>query len=326
MAKMSEGATNALKVVLELKAKEKVLVVTDERKTEIGKAFADASKKLKAKVNMYILKEKQRPFKEIPDDLIPMLEGNDIIINAFEGFPEETPFRIKLLKKETSLNARVGHCPGITKEMMTEGPMTADYKEIAKNINALIKKFKNAKEVHITAESGTDIKLNIENRDFETDVLIKRGTFGNLPAGELWCAPVENKANGVIVCDGSIGDLGQVKKPLTIEVKKGKIVSVSSDDGKLAKKVMELSSIDEMASVIGELGIGLNPQARITGNLLEDEKAGKTAHIAFGNNEKMPNGKNNSKTHRDYLFYKPNFLVKYKDGKEKILIKDGEVV
>ncbi len=37
-----------------------------------------------------------------------------------------------------------------------------------------------------------------------------------------------------------------------------------------------------MAAVVGELGIGLNPRARLTGNLLEDEKGGKTAHIALG--------------------------------------------
>ncbi|MBU2564903.1 MAG: aminopeptidase, partial [Candidatus Thermoplasmatota archaeon] len=144
--------------------------------------------------------------------------------------------------------------------------------------------------------------------------------------GEIWCAPVENRANGVIITDGSIGDIGQVKKPLRIEVKDGKIVSLQSDDSELVEKIKELTSVDEMASVIGELGIGLNPNARITGNLLEDEKAGKTAHIAFGNNEEMPNGENNSKTHRDFLFYKPTLKVTYKDGTEKIVIKDGDVI
>ena len=81
-----------------------------------------------------------------------------------------------------------------------------------------------------------------------------------------------------------------------------------------------------MASVVGELGIGLNPRARLTGNLLEDEKAGKTAHIAFGHNTDMPNGVNDSKTHRDFLFYNPTFEVEYLDGSKKTIIKDGEIV
>ncbi|MCG2826990.1 MAG: aminopeptidase, partial [Thermoplasmatales archaeon] len=320
------GAVNALKVVLGLQSGENVLVVSDERKKEIGDAFMEGSKKLDAKTRYYVLPEKQRPLKEIPDELLKMIDGNNIIINAFEGFPEETPFRIKLIKKEISTNARVGHAPGITDEMMSQGPMTADYEKVAENAYSLISKFSNAKSVHITTPGGTDITLDIENRGFNSDVKIKPGTFGNLPAGEIWCAPVENRANGIIVTDGSIGDVGQVKKPLRIEVKDGKIVSLQSDDPELVEKIKELTSVDSMASVVGELGIGLNPNARITGNLLEDEKAGKTAHIAFGNNEEMLGGKNTSETHRDFLFYKPTLKVTYKDGNEKIVIKDGDVI
>lgn len=323
---MINGAVNALKVVLSLKPGENVLVVSDERKNDIGNAFIEGSKKLDAKTRYYVLPEKQRPLKEIPDGLLKMIDGNNIIINAFEGFPEETPFRIKLIKKEISTNARVGHAPGITDEMMIKGPMTADYEKIAENAYSLISKFNDAKNVHITTPCGTDITLDIENRAFNSDVKIKPGTFGNLPAGEIWCAPVEDRANGIIVTDGSIGDIGQVKKPLRMEVNDGKIVSLESEDVSLVEKIKELTSVDEMASVIGELGIGLNPNARITGNLLEDEKAGKTAHIAFGNNEEMPGGKNTSKTHRDFLFYKPTFNVRYKDGSEKIIIRDGNVI
>ena len=323
---MINGAVNALKVVLNLKANENVLVVSDEHKRNIGNAFLEGARKLGANVKFYVLPEEQRPLKEIPDELMKIIDKNSVIINAFEGFPEETPFRIKLTKKEMSANARVGHAPGITDEMMTKGPMTADYEKVAENAYSLRSKFDNAKAVHITAPGGTDIILDIENRGFDTDVKIKNGTFGNLPAGEIWCAPVENNTNGVIVTDGSIGDVGQVKKPLRIEVANGKIVSLQSDDLELVEKIKKLTSVDEMASVIGELGIGLNPNARITGNLLEDEKAGKTAHIAFGNNEEMPGGKNNSSTHRDFLFYKPTFNVTYKDGTEKIVIKDGYVV
>ena len=78
-----------------------------------------------------------------------------------------------------------------------------------------------------------------------------------------------------------------------------------------------------MASIIGELGIGLNPMAKLTGNLLEEEKAGETAHVAFGNNFEMPGGQNTSATHRDFLFKKPNMVVTYKDGSTRTVLKDG---
>ncbi len=326
---MVEGAKNALKVVLSMDFGEPLLIVTDKNKRKIAEAFEAGGLALNAKVRTYVLPENLRPLSEIPSEFFSELKhchNGGVIINAFEGHSDETPFRIKLIKKEIATNSRVGHAPGITLSMMTDGPMNVNWSKVAQNVDHLIDKFKDAKTVHLTAPGGTDIMLGIKDRAFDTDVRIGPGKFGNLPAGEIWCAPIEDKANGVIVCDGSIGDVGQVKSKLKIEVKAGKIVALESDDSELVEKIKKLISVDDQASVIGELGIGLNPKARLTGNLLEDEKAGKTAHIAFGNNTEMPNGNNTSKTHRDFLFYSPTFKVEYTDNSKKTIIKDGELV
>jgi hypothetical protein len=326
---MVEGAKNALKVVLSVNQNEPLLIITDEHKIGIADAFARGGELLGANVRKYVLPESKRPLTEVPDEIMPELDhckSGGVIINAFEANSTETPFRIKLIKQELNTNSRIGHAPGITMSMMTQGPMTVDYAKVADNVDNLMAKFMNVKSVHIAAPGGTDINLNISDRGFDTDVRIGPGAFGNLPAGEIWCAPVEDGAFGVIVCDGSIGDVGQVSKPLKIEVESGKIVALESDDSELVERIKELTSVDDQASVVGELGIGLNPRARLTGNLLEDEKAGKTAHVAFGNNTEMKNGKNTSKTHRDFLFYNPTFEVEYIDGTKKVIISDGEIV
>lgn len=295
----------------------------DERK-KIGDAFLEGGRRIGADVELYMLKG-QRPFVDVPQELQNMIRGKDVIINVITGIPEETPFRVNLVRVETDAGAKVGHAPGITESMMTEGPMTADHKKVSDIAYNLMNAFRNAVKVHITAPSGTDILLAITGRDFDTDVSIEKGRMGNLPSGEIWCAPIEDGADGVIVCDGSIGNLGQVPSPLTIEVVRGKVNSIKGDDESFLKRVLKLLNIDKMASVIGELGIGVNPKARITGNLLEDEKAGGTAHIAFGNNENMPGGKNNSKTHRDFLFHSPSCVVTYSDGATRMLIENGAI-
>ncbi len=48
------------------------------------------------------------------------------------------------------------------------------------------------------------------------------------------------------------------------------------------------------------------------------------AHIAFDNNEEMEGGQNRSRTHRDFLFYKPTINVTYRNGFTKTLIRNGE--
>lgn len=324
--KMIISAESALKAVLSVKVNERMLIVSDKSRDSISKAFIDSGKRLGLDVGYYYLPELKRPLAEIPDDLKALVEKKDICVNAFSSFAEETPFRIKLIKLETRSGARVGHAPGLTEEMMISGAMTADYTKVAEDAKRLIEAFKGAQKVRITTNEGTDITLNISGRDFDTDAWITPGTMGNLPAGEIWCAPIEDAANGKIVVNGSIGDLGNVKEILTITVNNGKLASLNSKDEELVARVKELTSFDDLASVIGELGIGLNPKARLTGNLLEDEKAGGTAHIAFGRNDDMPGGKNTSKTHRDFLFYNPTFDVEYEDGRKKIIIQDGRVV
>lgn len=326
MDRMVLGAQNALRFVLSVKENDKLLVITDYAKKNIGAAFENGAKKLGAITDSFLLPEEKRPLSEIPEDLTVLLGECKVFVNAFSANAEETPFRIKLIKLQQSTGAKVGHAPGITEDMMLKGPMTVDYQEVAENARQLLSAFKSAKRIRITTNEGTDLSLKVIGRKFETDVRIEPGTMGNLPAGEIWCAPIEGGANGVIFVNGAIGDLGNVKSPLKIIVKNGRIESFESQDQTLMARIKELTSIDDMASVIGELGIGLNPKARLTGNLLEDEKAGGTAHIAFGNNESMAGGHNTSGTHRDFLFYNPTFNVEYEDGSAREIIKDGKVL
>jgi hypothetical protein len=328
--KMRAGALNALKTILEVGKRSTVLVVTDGPKLPIGEAFEAAAKELGAETFVYKLPA-VRPMKAPPADLMELVDSykpwarDTVFINAFSGMAEETPIRIQLIKREMAVGAKVGHAPGITVDMMTEGPMNVDYRAIAKSAWKLMKRFEGATSVRITAPGGTDITLDIHGREFETDLEIKNGSMGNLPAGEIWCGPVENGANGLIVVDGSVGDLGAMKKPVRITVVDGKVDDLSGGTPAVLRKLETLMKVDEQARIIGELGIGLNPGARITGNLLEDEKAGRTAHIAFGNNTDMPGGRNSSSTHRDFLFHRPTLEVTYEGGRTETLIEDGDV-
>ena len=71
---------------------------------------------------------------------------------------------------------------------------------------------------------------------------------------------------------------------------------------------------------IGELGIGLNPAATITGNMLEDEKAFGTCHFAVGENydNDAP-----SLIHLDGLVRNPTITIFYADGSQKTLMTNG---
>lgn len=322
---MTQSARRALEAVMSVRAGERFLVVTDQEREAVGRAFLEGGRALGAATSFFVLPSAGRPLGAVPGDLLALLPGHDVAVNAFRAFAEETPFRIQLIKSEMEVVSRLGHCPGITEDMMTEGPMNVDYASMQADARRLMQALAGARTAHLTGPAGTDLRLGIERRDFQTDVVINRGAWGNLPAGEVWCGPEETKAHGVLVCDGSIGDLGQVPSPVRLTVADGRIREITCMDRAFEARVRELTSLDDEASVVGELGIGLNPGARVTGELLEDEKAFRTAHVAFGNNESMPGGMNRSRTHRDFLVRLPTLRVLFLDGSERVLIEEGRI-
>jgi len=325
--KMISAASGALEHLFKISTDDKVLILSDGYSTAVTDAFRQALVKKGCAVEDYIIKNNDRPLTEIPEALEKMLSGKTIVLNIIKAFPAEIAFRIKwIFKVEENEHIRMGHMPGINEEMMLNS-VNVDFNEMKLLADKIVEFFKDAVQVHITTEAGTDLFIGITGRKFISEVGVKPGEGCNIPCGEVYCAPLETEADGVIVFDASIGDIGVLTQPLKVYVSKGRITKFESEDISLVKRITELQNIDEDSMVIGELGIGVNPGARITGNMLEDEKALGTAHIAFGNNEDFKGGGNNhSKIHRDYLFYKPTIEAHYSDGSSKPLMKNGEFV
>jgi leucyl aminopeptidase (aminopeptidase T) len=205
--------------------------------------------------------------------------------------------------------------PGITEDMMTVGAMTADYSKVSELSWKVARLLEEGKEVVITTDRGTNLRMSIVGRRPGTppdDGLYREpGRWGNLPAGEAYIAPVEESVEGVAVIDGSVSPLGVLGEPIRFVVEKGRVVKI--EGGKeaqaLARFLEELG--DPNAYFVGELGIGTNEKARVTGNILEDEKAFRTVHIALGMNVDM-GGKIESKTHNDGIILNPTVVI---DGK-----------
>lgn len=255
-------------------------------------------------------------------------------------------------------NLRALWTPGITCDMFVRTALI-DYKLLQKRCALLAAKYKGASYVHVTAPGGTDITVPVAGRTAFCDDgdFSQSGAGGNIPAGEVFVSPLTPKTSkgcqGRIVYDGSIsvteGDL-VINDPIVVDVdgyvtsitaKSGKPVD-GSDDSCEAYRLLRSISAAEKAAIemekngklsaglgesyarnarnIGELGIGLNPAARITGNMLEDEKAFKTCHFAIGSNY---DNDANSLIHFDGVVRDPTIVIHYEDGSEFTVEKDG---
>jgi aminopeptidase len=324
METMSAAARDAMIHVLDLVPEDRVLVVTDRVTSVCGQAFAEGARAHGCPVTIYPLPEDNRPLQIMPPEMLPLLDDTTVVINAIVGDSREIPFRLQWIHAiEVSGHIRMGHSPGINEDIMVSGPMNVDYPQMLAAAGALIAGFSGASIVHITTPAGTDLRLDVTGRPFIHDLKATLETGANLPCGEIYCAPVETGADGILVVDGCFGSHGQVPSPVAITVAGGKAVAVDCDDAEVTGIITGLMDTDTCSRTIAELGIGLNPGARITTRMLEAEKAHRTAHIAFGSNEGFPGGKNHSTMHMDYLIKLPTMEVILADGGSRVVMEDG---
>ncbi len=326
LSRLITVARNALIHVLGLAPDDRVLVVTDEASRRIGEAFHAASAGIGCPASLYALRESARPLREPPPGLTALLDDVTVVVNTLQARNDEIPFRVAWIQQVCATGRiRCGHSPGITEEMFEGGPLAVDYGAMADTAGRLVTAFGGAISARITAPGGTDLSVGLFGRPFVHDCRGGVETMVNLPCGEIYAAPVESDAEGILVADGSIGALGPLPRPARIHVRGGRIARIGGADDVLQQELTRLTSLDPWAGVIGELGIGINPGARIVGRMLEDEKALRTAHVAFGNNEDMPGGRNPSCTHLDFLFHEPTIVATYADGSARTLLARGEV-
>lgn len=326
-----EAAKNALEYVLEAVPGESVVIVCDDEKEKIGKAFADGALALGLWTRLMILKTSDKTRTEVPPQLLEVLtrQRPDIYINLMRGGGEETPFRIKIIQIETrDRKSRLGHCPGVTIDMLTKGALSLtpqEHRNMQGFATKLIQALNGTVKVEIANPSGTSLSLDVKGREFYTDTRIDWKTLKwmNLPTGEVIVAPVENSLNGKLVCDMAVGGIGPLKTPLEINAKNGKAEKTTSKDQDVLRRVKETLDTDEWSNIVGEFAFGINPKARFTEEFLEAEKMLGTVHIAFGHNTDMPGGKNASKNHMDLLMSKPTVRAIKEDGAILTVLEDG---
>ncbi len=325
--RMTTAARGALVHALDLVADDRVLVVGDASAGSCPQAFAAAAAAVGCDVETCSLPEEDRPLSAIPAGMVDLLNGRTVVINAISGRSDEVPFRLLWLKEIEDRDLRLGHSPGIGDAMMLDGPLEVDYAEMADRARRIRTALSGAATVRLTTELGTDLTLSVAGRPVVDDVHITDTEKGiNLPCGEVYLCPAETRGEGVLMVDGCFGGEGNVSTVLTLVVEDGRCVDVRSDDPALTDRVNELMDTDPGARNVCELGIGLNSGARLVGNMLEDEKALRTIHVAFGGNQGMPGGENTSKMHMDYLVHRPDVIAVDADGRETVVLWDGEIV
>jgi leucyl aminopeptidase (aminopeptidase T) len=312
MTKLSKAARRAVDQALKIKKHEKVLLVTDKQKLPIAQEFARWAHKKGAEVTTYLMTETLRPISKPTALFTGMIRQAGVTIYMLDSRIEEKSFR-GFMVKEGAKSGRILMMPGITISMM-ERLVDVNYSGMAGLGEKVIKTLKNCEDVHVTNPLGTDVTFSVKGRVWENDRgdISAGGSHGNLPAGEVYTAPVEASFTGKIVLSLIDDKLGRG----TMVFKSGKLVEWK---GRGISQIIKNIGNDPTGRIIGEFGIGTNKGAKICKNMLEAEKAFGTVHFAIGDSYGM--GKNKSPHHYDALVEKVTLA-----GNGKTILKNGKFV
>lgn len=309
---------------LKINSGEEATIFTDESRFPIADEIAGYIARSGSEVSIFIIPESIRPVTEVTDIHASALISSDIVIyvlatqSSTKDLSREVAFRHYLLAIPLQYKGRVCIMPGFKDEMKEAASI--DYGKLRQR-GEILKQAISGRRVRITSALGTDVSFSIGSRQIKVDGgdLSKPGSFGNIPAGEIFTAPVEETVEGKIVVDGSIGGIGLAENPFIIYLKDGYITGIDPtkalDDAFL--KFSKVCEYDAPATrTLGEFGIGINPRARIIGDMLMDEKAAGTVHFAFGDSFGL--GKTSSRYHTDLLVRNPTIAVD-----EEVIMREG---
>lgn len=237
----------------------------------------------------------------LPQEILDMAKQYHIILSMSE-YSYTAP--LKSLVKMPNNISRIASMPHIEKRM-EETAIAADYTKVKMYAKALKKLLNESTGAEIEFSTGDRLYIDLRFRNIaiaDDGDYTSVGSSGNFPAGEGFMTPYEaageekekygpSQTKGIMPFNYD----GQIVKFI---IEENNITDITGDEPK-AEEMRKYFNEDNTRKNIAELGLGCNPKAEVTGNVLEDEKAG--LHIAYGTSSHF-GGKVTSDTHWDLVF------------------------
>lgn len=194
------------------------------------------------------------------------------------------------LRIPTEENAMMVGMPLEQYESLALEAMTVDYDALKKETQACVEAMSDYKTVEIKTDEHK-LCFSIEGCQWHKD-----DGLGDMPAGEVYVAPIVTSANGTIKIP-KLNLEGEVFENFTLTFKEGLLTTCSE-----ANLMDYIQSAPGDSSMFAEFGIGLNPNIKqLTGYPLFDEKMKGTYHVAVGMNTAF-GGTNDTPLHLDFVF------------------------
>ncbi len=217
-------------------------------------------------------------------DLAHTLLESTLVI-AMTEFSPTAPLSLLAERKE---DFRAASMPGVLRRM-EESALAADYGEVARRCQVIEQAMLPAVLCDVEFSTGHRCWFDLRHRTPEVDdgflPRFKKGDrIINLPSGETFEVPYEGERDGVP--SWTAGSIPVVEDGVMVvfEIAGNRVVEITGDAAAAARWRSYFAD-DPARANIAEVAFGVNERAVVTGNVLEDEKAG--FHWAFGRSDHL---------------------------------------
>lgn len=293
-----------------LKAGEKLFLISDETTSDLMEYFVQGAKDLGAHVEYAVMPAASRHGMEPNDEIAASMLKADLVAAL-------TLKSIAHTRARLALNAKGGRflsLPGYSQVLFEDPALLVDYHAQFPLTRSVSETFTRGSKVRVRTKAGTDISLNITGRNGNCcpGFVNEKFGMGSPPDIEANVSPVEEDSEGVVVVDGSVAteELGLLETPIVLQIRGGRIVRFESENPeyvRICEKIFTRIG-NPLAYVLAECGVGLNPAAKLTGNMLTDEGVLGCVHFGFGSNATV-GGKNDVPFHLDFVFRNASLWV-----------------
>ena len=303
-----------------LRPQEKLLILCDPTTRDFAMLFHEEAKRTAPAAELFEIPVARAHGQEPPADASRRMIGSDLIISLCQFSLAHTAARIEAGRR----SGRFLSMPCYSWELLKNPALTVDYKKQAPIVRRISELFTKASRVRVRTMAGTDVVLSAEGRAGNCcpGFVENAGDLGSPPDIEANVSPVEDRSEGKVVVDGSITcpELGLLTAPVVLTVRGGRITRFESENKEYVRILDAMfEGLDSKRRVLAECGVGLNPEARLTGTMLTDEGALGCIHFGFGSNYTV-GGRNKVDFHLDFVFRRGTLEID-----ELLVMQDGQL-
>ncbi|WP_434310556.1 aminopeptidase [Hominifimenecus sp. rT4P-3] len=174
---------------------------------------------------------------------------------------------------------------GVNPELMVRNIGKVDNNLLNEFIQAFSDYCEAGKHFRITSPNGMDFECDNEpGREYVTaDGFVRKGEIKMFP-GQISWSPNFESMNGTIVVDGTISPpLGAVSSPIKFTVEKGYITKIEGGNDATEYAAWMKSFDDKQMYLVAHGSFGFGPNAKLSGDIVEDERVWGCTEWGFGN-------------------------------------------